>query len=201
VDCIAETAKNLGMCINVSRTEIQYLGHGSNNFQIYINGQQLQQTDNFVYLGGNVGTHDGVDSDINRRIGLARTVFQMLRKVWSSTNISNATKLKVYETMVLSVLMYNSETWTLKQTQENRLRVFEISSLRRIAGVTRRDRIRNKEVCDRVGLLEDVANRIQQRRIQYFCHANNGSYEISETGTSRICAWDKKTRKTQEEID
>ena len=49
-------------------------------------------------------------------IGLARTVFQMLKKVWSSTDISNTTKLEVYETMVLSVLMYNSETWTLKQT-------------------------------------------------------------------------------------
>ena len=120
MDCSAQTAKNLGMCINVSKTEIQYLGNGSNNFQIYINGQQLQQTDNFVYLGGNVGTHDGVDGDINRRIGLARTVFQMLKKVWSSTDISNTKKLKVYEPTVLSVLMYNSETWTLKQTQENR---------------------------------------------------------------------------------
>jgi len=100
------------------KTEIQYLVHGSNNFQIYINGEQLQQTDNFVYLGGNVSTHDGVDGDINRRIALARTVFQMLKKVWSSTDISNTTKLKVYETMVglLNVLMYNSETWTLKQT-------------------------------------------------------------------------------------
>ena len=98
----------------MSKTEIQYLGQGSNNFQIYINGQQLLHTDNFVYLGGNVGTHDGVDGDINRRIGLARTVFQMLKKVWSSIDASNTTKLKVYETMVLSVLMYNSETWTLK---------------------------------------------------------------------------------------
>ena len=70
---------------HVSKTEIQLLGHGSNNFQIYINGQQLQRTDNFVYLGGNVCTHDGVYGDINRRIELARTVFQMLKKVWSST--------------------------------------------------------------------------------------------------------------------
>jgi len=44
------------------------IGHGSNNnFHIYINEQQLQQTDNFVYLGGDVGTHDGVNGDINRR--------------------------------------------------------------------------------------------------------------------------------------
>ena len=65
------------------KTEIQYLGHGSNSDIHYITGQQLQQTDNFVYLSGNVGTHGGVDGDINRRIALARTVFQMLKKVWS----------------------------------------------------------------------------------------------------------------------
>jgi len=41
-----------------------------------------------------------------------------------------------------------------------------------IAGVTQRQdlRIRNKEVCGRVGLLQDAANRIQQRRMQYFGH-------------------------------
>jgi len=73
--------------------------------------------------------------------------------------------------------MYNSENWTLKQTQENRLRVFEKSCLRRIAGVTRRDRTRNKEVCGMVGLLRDVAHRTQQRRMQYFGHVQkNGSY-------------------------
>jgi len=37
---------------------------------------------------------------------------------------------------------------------KNRLRVFEMSCLRRIAGVTPRDKIRNKEVCDRNRRLE-----------------------------------------------
>ena len=46
---------------------------------------------------------------VTEELGLARTVFQTLKKVWSSTD-SNTTKLKVHETMVLSVLMYNSET-------------------------------------------------------------------------------------------
>jgi len=37
VNCIAQTAKNLGMCtINVSKTETQHFGHGSNNFQIIL---------------------------------------------------------------------------------------------------------------------------------------------------------------------
>jgi len=45
-----------------------------------------------------------------------------------------------------------------------------MSCLRRIAGVTRRGRTRNKEVCDRVGLLQNVATRIQHWLMQYFGH-------------------------------
>jgi len=72
--------------------------------------------------------------------------------------------------MVVSVLIYNSETWTSKQTQENRLRVFEMSCLRRIAGVTGRDMIRNKEVCDRVSLLQDVANRNKSSKSMFYSY-------------------------------
>jgi len=76
-----------------------------------------------------------------------------------------------------------------------------MSCLRRIAGVTRRGKIRNKEVCDRVGLLQDAAYRIQQRRMQYIGHVQRMDHTRSETGTPRICAWDKKTRKTQEKMN
>ena len=86
--------------------------------------------------------------------------------------------------------MYNSETWTLKQTQENRLglRVFEISCLRRIAGVTCRDR--NKEVCDRVGLFHDVANRIPgtvTANAVFWSCAKNGSYRIRNWHSTDMC--------------
>ena len=94
----------------------------------------MEQTDNFVYLGGNISTNEGSEGDISRRIGLARGIVQSLSKIWSSREISKNTKLLVYETLVLSVLLYNSETWTLKVTQQNRLKVFEMACLRRIEG-------------------------------------------------------------------
>jgi len=106
---------------------------------------------------------------------------QSLSKIWSSNEISKNTKLLVYETLVLSVLLYNSETWTLKVTQQNRLRVFEMACLRRIVGVTRRDRIRNVEICNRLGSRPDVISRIQQRRLRYFghiCRMEYGRYPL-----------------------
>ena len=55
-------------------------------------------------------------------------------------------------------------------TQQNRLKVFEMSCLRKIEGVTRRDRIRNEDIFDRLKLSQDIHSHIQQRRLRYFGH-------------------------------
>lgn len=73
-------------------------------------------TDNFVNLGGNINASDGSESDIKRRIGIARGIFQNLSPVWMSKEISKNTKMRVYDTLLLSALLYNIETWTLKKT-------------------------------------------------------------------------------------
>jgi len=49
-----------------------------------------------------------------------------LAKIWKNTAVSKATKIKVYETMMLSILCYNSETWTLTAEINRQLRVFEM---------------------------------------------------------------------------
>ena len=68
VDKIVDVSSSMEMCINAAKTEIQFLGKGNIPFQIKVNGQQLQQTENFVYLGGNISTNDGLEKDIQRRI-------------------------------------------------------------------------------------------------------------------------------------
>jgi len=172
VSRVIEVSSKMGMRINTAKTEIQCLGKGGSKFHILVDGQQLQQTDNFVYLGGSISTTNGSEGDITRRIGIARGIFQTLNKIWTSKDISKATKMRVYETLVLSALLYNSETWTLKVTQQRRLKVFEMACLRKIEGVTRRDRIRNEEICNRLELRQNILSRIQQRRLRYFGHIN-----------------------------
>src|ERR1700733_12061451 len=84
----------------------------------------------------------------------------------------------MYETLVQSVLLYNSETWTLRETQKRRLRGFEMVCLRKIEGVTRRDRIRNEVIYDRLNIRQAIIYKIQSRRLRYFGH-------ISRMGNDR----------------
>ncbi len=95
---------------------------------------------------------------------------QSLAPVRKSKTISAHTKAKVYETLVLSVLLYNSKTWTLKESIKKKLRVFEMNCLRKIKGVTRRNRVRNTEIRRELKVETDVVQRIQRRRLRYFGH-------------------------------
>ena len=80
-----------------------------------MDGQCLQQTERFIYLGG------------TRRIEIATGIFHALSKVWTSKDIKKSTKIEVFEILVLSSLLYNSETWCVKAVSKHRINVFEMA--------------------------------------------------------------------------
>jgi len=46
----------------------------------------------------------------------------------------------LYKTLVQSIILYNSEIWTLKEHHKRKLGVFEMSVLEKIFGITKKDR-------------------------------------------------------------
>jgi hypothetical protein len=68
--------------------------------------------------------------------------------------LSKNTKIKIYKTIILPVVLYGCETWSLTLREEHRLRVFEKRVLRRIFGPKRDEvtgnwrRLHNEELND-----------------------------------------------------
>jgi len=58
----------------------------------------------------------------------------------SSRLLSKNIKIKIYRTIILPVVLYGCETWSLTLREERKLRVFENMVLRRIFG-PRRDEV------------------------------------------------------------
>ena len=54
--------------------------------------------------------------------------------IWETTEGSRNLKIKIYRTIILPVVLYGCETWSLTLREEHRLRVFENRVLRRIFG-------------------------------------------------------------------
>jgi hypothetical protein len=58
----------------------------------------------------------------------------------SSRLLSKNIKIRIHKTIILPVVLYGCETWSLALSEEHRLRVFQNRVLRRIFG-TKRDEV------------------------------------------------------------
>jgi len=61
-------------------------------------------------------------------------MYYSVQNLLSSSLLSKKVKIKIYRTIILPVVMYGCETWSLILRKERRLRVFENRVLRRVFG-------------------------------------------------------------------
>src|SRR6218665_3678861 len=169
-DEVHSSSQRFGLNINVEKTKTMTIGKHQKTVEIKIEGQTLEQVTEFIYLGGMI-TEDGrCTKDIKRRIGLASAMFGTMNKVWRSNNITTATKVKLYGTFVIPVMMYGSECWCLRKEDERRILVAEMSWLRRILGRSRTERIRNEVTRMELGQQVTLVDKIRRRKLTWFGH-------------------------------
>jgi hypothetical protein len=77
--------------------------------------------------------HEEIESRLNSGNGCYHSVQSFL----SSCLLSRNLKVKIYKTIILPVVLYGCEIWSLTLREEHRLRVFENRVLRRMFGPKR----------------------------------------------------------------
>jgi len=92
-----------------------------------------------------------------------------LLNIWKSKNISLPVKVKLYESLVISTLLYGAELWPLPVTQMRKLEVAHHKFQQRLLGITWKDKVRNKEIRRKTGLwkLELI---IKERKLRWLGH-------------------------------
>ena len=92
-----------------------------------------------------------------------------LQNIWSSKEISQRTKLRLFSSNVKSVLLYGSETWRTTKITTMKVQTFINSCLRRILSIHWPDTISNNDLWQRVGL-PPVEEEIKRRRWGWIGH-------------------------------
>ena len=95
----------MGLRISTKKTETMTLNVNT-PAPVKVNGTEIRQADKFTYLGSIIKPEGGTKEDIHSRLGKARNVFREMNNVWRSTQYSTNTKLKLYQSCVLSKLLY-----------------------------------------------------------------------------------------------
>ena len=100
--------------------------------RIEVDGNKLSNTTTFTYLGSIVTSDGGADKDIKARLSKAKGAYISLKNIWKTDDISRRTKIRIYNSCVLSVLLYGAEYWKMTEGDICRLSSFHNGCLRKI---------------------------------------------------------------------
>jgi hypothetical protein len=88
-------------------------------------------------LGTSLTNKNSIQEEIKSRLNSGIAWYYSVQNLLSSSLLSKNQRIKIYRTVILPVVLYGCETWSLTLREERWLRVFENKMLRRIFGPKR----------------------------------------------------------------
>ena len=101
-------------------------------------------------------------------------------------------KGKFYRTAIRPATLYGAECWPTKRRHVQQISVAEMRMLRWICGHTRRDRVRNDDIRDRLGVAP-IEEKLVQYRLRWFGHVQRRPQEAPVR--SRILSQDSNVKR------
>ena len=146
VSNLDQQCKNYGMRISRDKTEVMVTSREPIQCDIELDGETLKQVEQFKYLGSIFVREGGCKEDVKTRCLKASQVFYHLSPILGHKEITMTTKTQIIKAVFTPTLLYQSENWTLTSKERQMLTTTEMRCLRKPAGKTRMDKIRNEEI-------------------------------------------------------
>ena len=105
IDRLNRNGKGTGLKISTKKTKVMRINVNNNN-AVVTDGQEVEDVETFDYLGARITKHGGAENDIKNRLGKATGAFNKLAKIWLSGQLSKITKIRIFKSNVIAVLLY-----------------------------------------------------------------------------------------------
>lgn len=163
-------AEQSGMKLNMNKTKVLAVTQNREEIKVEIEGEEVEQVSSYQYLGVILEGTGNQEVEIDRRVESSNRVYYAMNNGFiSRREITKDTKLKVFKSIYRPILTYGCETWVLSQRMRSKLQACEMKYLRKVRGVTRRDKIRNEQIRTDLGM-ESVSKFIEQRQLSWWGH-------------------------------
>src|ERR1700733_14325062 len=157
------------MKINIKKTKVMRTSkRRDKTIKITINGEEIEQLEKFCYLGSMV-TNDARCHVEIKRLAMGKDAFYKRGELLRGS-LNMKLKKRMVKTLVWIVVLYSSETWTLRRDDIKILEAFEMWIWRRMMRVSRIERKTNEEVLQSVEEKRALLGTIRRRQRKWIEH-------------------------------
>ena len=86
---------------------------------IKIDNSSFERVEGFKYLGTNLTYQNSIQEEIKSRFKPGNASYHSVQNILSSSLLSKNLKIKIYRTIILPVVLYGCETWSLTHWGRN----------------------------------------------------------------------------------
>ena len=127
-------SEKAGLYLNVGKTKVMM---SEDQGEMVVDGKHIEVVSHFIFLGSLI-TKDGFcEKEIRRRLAMGRSAMGGLTKIWKDRGITLRTKIRLVKALVFPIVLYGSESWTMRKLERNMIDAFELWCWRRLLRVTR----------------------------------------------------------------
>ena len=145
--------------------------------KIRLNGEQMEEVQEFKYLGSILCKHGSMDGETRERAVQGRKVVGSLGRIMKGRTVSMEVKKGLRDGVIIPTITYASETWVWNERQRSRIQAVEMSYLRTACGVSRLDGESNESVYNRFGMTSrgegmkcGVVEGVKRSTLRWFGH-------------------------------
>ena len=127
----------IGLEVNADKTKYMVMSRDQDAGQshnIKIDKSSFEKVEELKCVGTTLTHQNSIPEEIKSRLNSGYACYHSVQNILSSSLTSKNFKIKIHITIILPVVLYGCDTWSLTLREELRLRVLEKRVLRRIFG-------------------------------------------------------------------
>ena len=155
-------------------------------------GKQWKQCQTLFWGGSKITADGDCSHEIKRHFLLGRKVMTKLDSILKNRDITLPTKVRLVKAMVLPVVMYGCEGWTVKKAECQRIDAFELWCWRRLLRVLWTARRSNKSILKEISPEYSLEGLMLRLKLQYFAHLMQRVDSLEKTDAGRD--WGKEEK-------
>ena len=178
VERLEKTSTSYGMEISAEKTKLMTNNTQGISTEVKVNGQRLETVKSFRYLGSII-TDEGSKPEILARIAQTTAALTRLKPLWNDRNITVSSKIRLMRSLVMSIFLYASETWTLSADLQKRIQTMEMRCFWKILHISYKDHVTNEAVRNKIkqaiGPYDDLLTTVKKRKLKWYGHVSRSS--------------------------